>query len=47
MNYGVFHEFYSEAWTPRGNRSATGMIGTTSPDVGPADGKAQLSAALY
>jgi MFS family permease len=33
MNYGIFQEYYSEHWTLEGNRSATGIIGTTSNGV--------------
>ena len=33
MKYGVFQEFYSEIWMLKGNRSATGIIGTTSNGI--------------
>ncbi|KAI9148356.1 Monocarboxylate transporter 12-B [Paramyrothecium foliicola] len=33
MNYGVFQEYYSSNWTLQGDRSTTGIIGTTSNGV--------------
>lgn len=33
MSYGVFQEYYTENWTFKGSRSATGIIGTTSNGV--------------
>lgn len=33
MSYGVFQEYYSENWTFKGDRSTTGVIGTTANGV--------------
>ncbi|KAE8446365.1 hypothetical protein EG329_012114 [Mollisiaceae sp. DMI_Dod_QoI] len=33
MSYGVFQEYYSDNWTLKGSRSATGIIGTTQNGV--------------
>ncbi|KAL5335181.1 major facilitator superfamily domain-containing protein [Aspergillus crustosus] len=33
MSYGVFQEYYSDNWTMQGDRSITGVIGTTANGV--------------
>ncbi|KUJ23821.1 putative monocarboxylate transporter [Mollisia scopiformis] len=33
MSYGVFQEYYSDNWTLKGSRSATGIVGTTQNGV--------------